>query len=129
MPATPHRLAFWTWLLPLPLLHLATWLSLATQFSDGAALWYLPFALALGLVLVLWWGPRVLVAVYINALVSIPLWGLAWQWAPLVAGASGLPMVRAMCGSLISSIPISASRRLLPFSAATTRSVPMPTLP
>ncbi|MBA4288249.1 MAG: sensor domain-containing diguanylate cyclase [Pseudomonas sp.] len=83
MPATPHRLAFWTWLLPLPLLHLATWLSLATQFSDGAALWYVPFAL--GLVLVLWWGSRVLVAVYLNALVSIPLWGLAWQWAPLYA--------------------------------------------
>ena len=83
MPATPHRLAFWTWLLPLPFLHLATWLSLATQFSDGAALWYVPFAL--GLVLVLWWGPRVLVAVYLNALVSIPLWGLAWQWSPLYA--------------------------------------------
>jgi hypothetical protein len=83
MPATPHRLAFWTWLLPLPLLHLATWLSLATQFSDGAALWYVPFAL--GLVLVLWWGPRVLVTVYLNALMSIPLWGLAWQWVPLYA--------------------------------------------
>ena len=60
MPAVPHRLSLWTWLLPLPLLHLATWLSLATQFTDGAALWYPPFALAL--VFALWWGPRVLLA-------------------------------------------------------------------
>ncbi|PTS84956.1 sensor domain-containing diguanylate cyclase [Pseudomonas sp. HMWF032] len=83
MPAVPPRLSIWTWLLPLPLLHTATWLSLATQFTEGAALWYLPFAI--GLVLVLWWGPRVLLAVYLNAMFAIPLWGLDWQWAPLYA--------------------------------------------
>ncbi|WP_339523600.1 bifunctional diguanylate cyclase/phosphodiesterase [Pseudomonas sp. EA_35y_Pfl2_R111] len=83
MPVVPHPLSPWTWLLPLPLLHLATWLSLATQFTDGAALWYPPFALAL--VFALWWGPRVLLAVYLNAMLSIPLWGLEWQWAPLYA--------------------------------------------
>ena len=83
MPVVPHRLSLWTWLLPLPLLHLATWLALATQFTDGAALWYPPFALAL--VFALWWGPRVLLAVYLNAMVSIPLWGLEWQWAPVYA--------------------------------------------
>ncbi|WP_341304010.1 EAL domain-containing protein [Pseudomonas sp. TMP25] len=83
MPAVPHRLPLWTWLLPLPLLHVATWLALATQFSNGSALWYPPFALAL--VFGLWWGPRVLLAVYLNAMLSIPLWGLEWQWAPLYA--------------------------------------------
>ena len=83
MPVVPARLSAWTWLLPLPLLHIATWSSLATQFTDGAALWYLPFALAL--VLVLWWGPRVLLAVYLNALLCVPLWGLDWRWAPLYA--------------------------------------------
>ncbi len=83
MPAVPARLSAWTWLLPLPLLHLATWFSLATQFTHGAALWYLPYAI--GLVLVLWWGPRVLLAVYLNALLCVPLWGLDWRWAPLYA--------------------------------------------
>ncbi|CAN7399790.1 EAL domain-containing protein [Pseudomonas sp. LjRoot71] len=83
MPVVPARLSAWTWLLPLPLLHIATWFSLATQFTDGAALWYLPFALAL--VLVLWWGPRVLLAVYLNALLCMPLWGLDWRLAPLYA--------------------------------------------
>jgi diguanylate cyclase (GGDEF)-like protein/PAS domain S-box-containing protein len=83
MPVVSDRLSLWAWLLPLPLLHLATWLSMATQFSDGAALWYPPFALAL--VFVLWWGPRVLLMVYLNTMLAIPLWGLEWQWAPLYA--------------------------------------------
>jgi len=93
MPAVPHHLPQWTWLLPLPLLHLTTWLALATQFSEGAALWYPPFALAL--VFALWWGPRVLVAVYLNAMLSIPLWGLEWQWAPLYALPETLGVVLA----------------------------------
>lgn len=79
-----HALApRWTWWVPLPLLHLATWMSLGTQISGGVALWYLPFAL--GLVLTLWWGPRVLASVYLNALASIPLWGLDWHLAPFYA--------------------------------------------
>ncbi|WP_043310939.1 EAL domain-containing protein [Pseudomonas sp. ML96] len=77
------RLPSWTWWLPLPLLNLATWLSLSTQFAAGAALCYLPFAI--GLCLVLWWGPRVLLALYLNALLCAPLWGLDWHWAPLYA--------------------------------------------
>ena len=83
MPVAHDRLPTWTWWLPLPLFHLATWLSLATRFSDGAAVWYVPFAL--GLVFCLWWGPRVLLALYLNALLSVPLWGLDWRWAPLHA--------------------------------------------
>ncbi len=83
MPAASDCLPTWTWWLPLPLLHLATWLSLSTQFSEGVALWHLPFAL--GLVMTLWWGPRVLPLLYLNSLLSIPLWGLDWRWAPLYA--------------------------------------------
>ncbi|RMH83418.1 EAL domain-containing protein [Pseudomonas sp. AOB-7] len=84
MPAAlSDRLPKWTWWLPLPLFHLGTWLSLTTRLDDGVALCYLP--LLLGLVLCLWWGPRVLPALYLNALLSTPLWGLPWQWAPLYA--------------------------------------------
>ncbi|MDH0098067.1 EAL domain-containing protein [Ectopseudomonas hydrolytica] len=81
--AFSHRLPRWSWWLPLPLFHLGTWISLATRLNDGVALCYLP--LVLGLVLCLWWGPRVLPALYLNALLSVPLWGLPWQWAPLYA--------------------------------------------
>ncbi|MBB1518769.1 sensor domain-containing protein [Aquipseudomonas guryensis] len=83
MPVDSDRLPGWSWWLPLPLFHLGTWMSLSTQFVSGAALWYLPFAL--GLTLLLWWGPRILPALYLNALLSIPLWGLDWRWAPLYA--------------------------------------------
>ena len=83
MTEDADRLPWWSWWLPLPLLHLATWLSLSTQFASGSALCYLPFAL--GIVLLLWWGPRTLLALYLNALLSTPLWGLDWQWAPLYA--------------------------------------------
>ncbi|AYC34729.1 EAL domain-containing protein [Pseudomonas cavernae] len=83
MLAIHDRLPKWTWWLPLPLLHLASWLSLFTFPFDGLAPGYLPFAL--GLALVLWWGPRVLPAVYLNALICAPLWQLDWHWAPLYA--------------------------------------------
>ncbi|MCW2294545.1 diguanylate cyclase (GGDEF)-like protein/PAS domain S-box-containing protein [Pseudomonas sp. BIGb0408] len=83
MPPTSERLPFWTWWLPLPAFHLATLLSLTTQFQGGIAILYLPFAL--GLVLTLWWGPRVLVGLYANAMLSAPLWGLDWHWAPVHA--------------------------------------------
>ncbi len=84
MPAAfPDRLPNWTWWLPLPIFHLATWISLATRLNDGVALCYLP--MVLGLAFCLWWGPRVLPALYLNALFSVPLWGLPWQWAPLYA--------------------------------------------
>ncbi|MDH1684136.1 EAL domain-containing protein [Pseudomonas chengduensis] len=91
MPAAfPDRLPNWTWWLPLPIFHLATWISLATRLNDGVALCYLP--LVLGLALCLWWGPRVLPALYLNALISVPLWGLPWAWAPLY----GLPETTAV---------------------------------
>lgn len=83
MPVNPDRLPSWTWWLPLPIFHVASWLSLATHFHGGVAIWYLPFAL--GLVLCLWWGPRVLLALYANALLCTPLWGLDWRWAPVHA--------------------------------------------
>ncbi|WP_244968166.1 GGDEF domain-containing phosphodiesterase [Pseudomonas sediminis] len=84
MPAAfPDRLPNWTWRLPLPIFHLATWISLATRLNDGVALCYLP--MVLGLAMCLWWGPRVLPALYLNALFCVPLWGLPWQLAPLYA--------------------------------------------
>jgi len=83
MPRTAERLPFWTWWLPLPVLHLATQFSLTTQLEGGLGIVYLPFALSLALVL--WWGPRVLLPLYVNAILSVPLWGLEWRLAPIYA--------------------------------------------
>lgn len=89
----PLSLPHWTWWLPLPLFHLGTWLSLTTRVGDGVMLFYLP--LVLGVVLGLWWGARVLPALYLNALLSAPLWGLPWQWGPVYA----IPETVAVAGA------------------------------
>ncbi len=82
-----NRLPWWTWIAPLFIFHLATQLSLAFQFqSPGSSFFYFPTPIAL--VLIFWWGPRVLVSFYLNAVFSAGLWGLSkWYFWPLY----GLP--------------------------------------
>lgn len=83
MPAVSDRLPLWSWWLPLPLLHLGTWLTFALGSVGGVALGYVPFAL--GLAGVLWWGPRVLPAMYLNGVLGAWLWGVGGPWALLHA--------------------------------------------
>jgi signal transduction histidine kinase len=66
---------------------LATQLSLVFQIqSPGSSFFYFPTPVAL--VLIFWWGPRVLVSFYLNAVFSAGLWGLSrWYFWPLY----GLP--------------------------------------
>ena len=59
-------------------------MSLATQLGPGSSAWYLP--VPLGIILIHWWGPRVLLALYVNSVFSTPLWGLPdWRLWPLYA--------------------------------------------
>ena len=76
-------LPWWTWVLPFLIANAGTWLSLWFKTNPGTALWYLPTAL--GIVMVYWWGPRVLIGIYLNAVVCTPLWDLPWQGAFLYA--------------------------------------------
>jgi len=76
-------LPWWTWILPFFIANLGTWLSIWFKTDPGASLWYLPTAL--GIVMVYWWGPRILFGIYLNAVVCAPLWGLPWQWSLLYA--------------------------------------------
>jgi len=76
-------LPWWTWILPFFIANLGTWLSIWFKTDPGASLWYLPTAL--GIVMVYWWGPRVLFGIYLNAVVCAPLWDLPWQWSFLYA--------------------------------------------
>lgn len=86
-PSAPSRerggasgtgLPWWTWVLPALLFHLCTGLSLQFQIARGMSLWYLPLPLAL--VLAQWWGPRVLLGLYLNAVLSAGYWGLYHWW-------------------------------------------------
>lgn len=69
-----QKLPWWTWLLPLLILHLGTRLSLFYQVAPGISSFR--FHIALGFVLVRWWGYRVLPAFYINSVLSAGLWGI-----------------------------------------------------
>src|SRR4051812_43497015 len=78
--AAKSRLPWWTWVLPILLFQLCTGLSLNFQIGHGVSLWYLPLPLAL--VLAQWWGPRVLLGLFLNAALSAGYWGLYrwWLW-------------------------------------------------
>ena len=72
----PHQsvpLPWWTWVLPLIVLHLGSQLSILTRYDQGVADYYLPTALSI--ILVNLWGPwRTIPAVYLNATLSTSLW-------------------------------------------------------
>jgi signal transduction histidine kinase len=77
-----QRLPLWTWILPVFVCHLGTQISLLTQIFPGYALFYLP--VTFGTIMVLWWGPRVLLGVYVNAVLSAWLWDLQeWYLFPV----------------------------------------------
>lgn len=84
----PKSLPGWTWVLPFFIFHLGTQLSLTGQIAPATSLWYLPIPLAL--VLVHWWGLRILPGLYLNAVLSAPLWGLPFS---LLTPLYGLPDV------------------------------------
>lgn len=69
------NLPWWTYVLPLLICHIGTQLSLSFQFSTGVALLYLPIPFAIAMIQ--WWGPRVLIGLYLNAVFSAGLWGLS----------------------------------------------------
>ena len=79
-----QRLPWWTWLVPMVVCHLGTQAALYFQFAPGVSIsyWPIPFAL----VLTLWWGPRALLGLYLNAVLSASLWGLPrWELWPVYA--------------------------------------------
>lgn len=75
---TPPALPWWTWVLPLFVLHLASHLSAWSSIMSGTSLFY--FTTPLALVMCYWWGLRVIPAVFINATASAFLFGLSNPW-------------------------------------------------
>jgi len=82
-PEGQRSLPWWTWVLPFFIFHAGTQLSLHAKVLPGVAVAYYPTAL--GIVLIHWWGRRVLLGLYINALACVPLWDLPMSHAPLYA--------------------------------------------
>jgi len=64
---------WWIWIVAFLLLHLISIYSIYFLYTPGTADVYLTFAV--GLVLVYWLGPRVLILAYLNALINCYYWG------------------------------------------------------
>jgi PAS domain S-box-containing protein len=79
---------WWTWIAAFVVLHLATQLSVA--FGEASDAFVGPLPIATGIVLVHWWGLRVLPPLYLNAVLSAPMFSLPWADAPTYALAATL---------------------------------------
>lgn len=75
MNAETNRLPWWTWIIPIFILHIGSEVSVLLRYDQGVSAYYLPTAISI--VLIHWWGPRVLLAVYLNAIFSNTLWGVS----------------------------------------------------
>lgn len=69
-----NKLPWWTWVLPLVIIHIGTRISLWSNVASGSSLFYFPVPIAL--ILTYWWGPRVLLGFYLNAVLSAGLFEL-----------------------------------------------------
>src|SRR4029453_19385088 len=84
-----QRLPWWTWLVPVVVCHLGTQAALYFQFAPGVSIsyWPIPFALVLSM----WWGPRALLGLYLNAVLSAG-WG-GWIATMLDGLAVAVPLL------------------------------------
>lgn len=69
------NLPWWTWVVPIIVLHAGTEISLQFKYTEGVSDLYFPTALSI--VMINWWGPaRIIPAMYLNAFLSTGLWGI-----------------------------------------------------
>jgi two-component system, sensor histidine kinase len=80
-----NRPPFYIWIIAFVLMHLSSEYSIFFLYTPGTADVYLTFAV--GVVLIYWLGPGVLILSYINALINCHLWGhenlLSWPFFSL----------------------------------------------
>ncbi len=81
MPTAENRKSpFWIWILALILLQSASAYSIFFLYTPGTSDVYLTFSI--GVILIYWLGPRVLILMYLNAFINCYYWGheLIYSW-------------------------------------------------
>lgn len=74
-PSPKKSLPWWTWVVPLLVFQLGTQIALHFRYVENVSAVYLPIPFAI--IFMNWWGiKRVAPALYINSLLSTPLWGV-----------------------------------------------------
>ncbi|HTJ48567.1 MAG TPA: HAMP domain-containing sensor histidine kinase [Cyclobacteriaceae bacterium] len=78
-----NQLPWWTWVVPILVIHIGSEISALFKYAPGGAFVYLPTCM--GIVLINWWGPkRIVPAMYINAIISAHLWDVGpWYLWPI----------------------------------------------
>lgn len=69
--SSPENLPWWSWVLPFAVLVAGNLLSL--PFNNNQGVYWIYFPVNLGIVMGLWWGPRVLIPVYLNGILTAVL--------------------------------------------------------
>ena len=69
-----RNLPWWTWIVPGLVSFIGTLVSFKFRIAPGTAVFYLP--IPFGVAMMHWWGPRVLLGVYINAICCAGYWEL-----------------------------------------------------
>ncbi|WP_413293522.1 ATP-binding protein [Bdellovibrio sp. HCB185ZH] len=83
---TKKRLPWWIWVLCFAIFQINTHLSLNYIATTGAS--YFNFPVALAIPMTLWWGPGVLIPLFLNAMICAPLWGVT---NPLLYPVAAVP--------------------------------------
>ncbi len=82
--AQKTKLPVWTWIAPLLVCNIGTWMSLVLRNESGIPMLYFPIPFALAMIF--WWGPRVLAGMAVNAVFSAAIMGLGkWYLWPAYA--------------------------------------------
>ena len=71
--AEKRQLPFWIWILAFILLQLSSEYSIFFLYTPGTSDVYLTFSI--GIILIYWLGPKVLIIAYLNALINCYFWG------------------------------------------------------
>jgi two-component system, sensor histidine kinase len=76
IPGSKHveRFSWLKWIVAFIVFFAGTQLSLLAKVMTGSALFYFPIAMVI--ILIYWWGPRVLIPFYLNAVAGCYFWGL-----------------------------------------------------
>jgi signal transduction histidine kinase/CheY-like chemotaxis protein len=80
------RLPWWIWVLCFGIFHINTHLSLNYVATTGAS--FINFPVAFAIPMTLWWGPGVLIPLFLNGILTAPMWGVS---NPLLYPLNALP--------------------------------------
>jgi two-component system, sensor histidine kinase len=85
--ADKDNLPWWTWIAPLAIFQIGFWTSSFFKTPQGSSLFYLP--IAFGIILIHWWGPRVVATMFASSLLNMLWMDIEPSWQALALATHG----------------------------------------